>query len=322
MHILDKKQLRHFLKDAKKARVAIVGDIMLDYFTYGESTRTSPEAPVPVVDVRSRTSIPGGAANVARNVTSLGATVDLYSVLGTDDHALHLVSALREYGISARTIVRMKRPTTVKERIVVNGRHIARMDRETRDPIDRHTQRTLAQHFAQRVQHIDVLVFSDYAKGVITEGLVRDFCRIASRAGVPVIVDTKPVNANHFAGKEIMLLTPNSKEALEISRKKNHESAATYLVDHFATSVLITKGAGGMTLHEKDARIHAEAHAVEAVDVSGCGDTVAATIAIALATKRSKLDSLHFANHAAGIAVQKPGTAIVTPHEFLTFYDA
>ena len=317
----DNSTLKAFLRDAKKIHVAIVGDIMLDIFSYGTITRTSPEAPVPIIDVHEKDSVPGGAANVARNVVDLGSRATLYSVTGRDEGSLILRRILRTHKIATRNIIKTPRPTTVKERIVVDGKHHARIDSETKQSIHRIHRDNLIYRFKRDLATIDVLVFADYAKGVITEPLVAALCNLATHKGIPIVVDTKPSNAVLFRNKNISLFTPNLMEALSISQKKEGERAARHLQDYFASSVLITRGDKGMTLYEGDNSVHADALAAKVVDVSGCGDTVAAFLAIALASQRSKTDAMHLANRAAGIVVQKKGTASVSPHEFLHFYE-
>ncbi|MBU6214520.1 bifunctional hydroxymethylpyrimidine kinase/phosphomethylpyrimidine kinase [Patescibacteria group bacterium] len=318
---LSSRDLRRFLLDARQARVAVVGDTMLDIFTYGTSRRHSPEAPVPVVAPYKREAHLGGAANVAHNIQSMGAAVELYTVVGTDSAGKECVRMLRSSGLTTRSVQKSIRPTTTKERVVVNGAHLMRIDRETTAPIRREIERALIDDLSARISRFDVLVISDYAKGVITKTLVRALCRSAMVEDIPVIVDTKPEHAAFFDKQRIRLFTPNAKEAREISGEEDLERAAQTLSRRYASPVLITRGEHGMSLYEEGDLSHAPAIAVTVQDVSGCGDTVVATTALALATKRSLDEAMHWATHAAGIVVQKSGTATVTPKEFISAYD-
>lgn len=317
MSTLDTLELKTFLKEIKKTRIAIVGDVMLDIFSYGKTERLSPEAPVPVIELLEREFIPGGAANVARNIRSLGSSVVLFSMIGKDENGAHLSSLLRKEKVDQSFLSSRKRPTTVKERIIESSKHFVRIDIESKDSITKEEETKLIEKFKKESGTIDVLIFSDYAKGVITQRLVNEFCKIAEKRKIPVVVDTKPKNAKLFCDKKIMLFTPNAKEAYDISGKKNMKEASKYLQDFFKTAILVTKGEEGMTLYENGKSTHVEAHSSVVVDVSGCGDTVIATLALALSVKRSLADSMLLANHSAGIVVQKKGTAIVTPKDFL-----
>ncbi len=317
MSTLGTQELKTFLKGIKKTRIAIVGDSMIDIFSYGKTERLSPEAPVPVIELLTREFILGGAANVARNIRSLGGNVVLFSVVGKDENGTLLSKLLSKDTVESALLSSKKRPTTVKERIIESSKHFVRIDIESRDLITKEEETRLIEKFKKESQNIDVLIFSDYAKGVITQRLVNEFCKIAEKRKIPVVVDTKPKNAKLFCGKKITLFTPNAKEAYDISGKKNMMEASKYLQDFFKTAILVTKGEEGMTLYENDKSTHINAHSSVVVDVSGCGDTVIATLALALSVKKSLTDSMFLANHSAGIVVKKKGTAIVTPKEFL-----
>lgn len=316
MSTLDIQELKTFLREIKKTRVAIVGDSMLDIFSYGKTERLSPEAPVPVIELLSREFSPGGAANVAKNIRSLGGNALLFSVIGKDEYGSLLSKMLKKEKIDLVFIKTAKRSTTIKERIIESAKHFVRIDIESKDLITKEEETVLIEKFRKESDSIDLLIFSDYAKGVVTQRIVNEFCKIAHKKKISVIVDTKPKNATLFRGKKIALFTPNAKEAYDISGKKNMEDASKYLQGFFETAILITKGEEGMTLYENDKSIHVEAHSSVVVDVSGCGDTVIGTLALALAVKRSMSDAILFANHAAGIVVQKMGTAVVTQKEF------
>lgn len=321
MSTLEASTLLKFLREIKKTRIAIVGDSMIDIFSYGKSERLSPEAPVPVIELITRNFIPGGAANVAKNIRSLGGEAVLFSVIGNDEYGALLSKMLKREKVEPVFIKSSTRPTIVKERIIEKEKHFVRIDFESKEPITKEEERKLIEKFKKESDSIDVLIFSDYAKGVITQRVVNEFCKIANKNKIPIIVDTKPKNAPLFRGKKIALFTPNAKEAHDISGKKNIEEASKYLQDFFATSILITKGERGMTLYEKNDSIHLDAQSTIVVDVSGCGDTVIGTLALALATQRPMSEAIRFASHAAGIVVQKKGTAAINPKEFLKHQD-
>ncbi len=314
----EKLDFQSFLKKTSKIRIAIVGDVMFDSFSYGMIHRTSPEAQVPVVDIESKKTMAGGAANVARNVASLGGKVTLFSVTGNDEAGKKLIHSLREDRIETRhIIVSEKRPTTSKDRIVVDGKHFARIDRETKAPISSAEKNQLIRDFKKSLKNIDVLIFSDYAKGVISGDLVARFTQLAHTRKIPIIVDTKPVHIDFYKNKQISVVTPNVKEALEMSGKDNFVDAGKILKKYFE-SVLVTQGEDGMTLFEEGRTSHVKAENITAVDVSGCGDTVVAVLALAFGMNISHPQAIGYANHAAAISVQKPGTAIVTRKEFLS----
>lgn len=319
MLTLDKKIVSTFLKEIKEVKIGIVGDLMLDIFSYGEIERMSPEANVPIIDLKVKDFIPGGAANVARNITSLGSKAVLFSAVGTDTNGQLLEKILKKNKIETNSIIKIKRPTTVKERIIENGKHFVRIDTENKEMISKKEETALIQNFKKKASTLNVLIFSDYAKGIITERIVTEFCKIAVKRNIPIIVDTKPKNAVFFCKKNISLFTPNAKEALEISNKKNFETAAFFLQEYFSSAILITKGSQGMTLYEKNTTTHLEALSSNVVDVSGCGDTVAAVLSVSLAVKKTKREAISFANHAAGIVVQKKGTSTISRKEFLEF---
>lgn len=314
---ISQEALVSFLKNSKKVRVCVVGDCMLDIFSYGKTERLSPEAPVPVIELQERNFLLGGAANVARNICSLGGKVTLLSRIGKDENAELFKKMLVKNMIQPLLLETSQCPTTVKERIIESGKHFVRIDIESKKNITKKEEDLMIAMFEQEIDSFDVVIFSDYAKGVITKRLVTRFCDIAEKKNVTVVVDTKPSNADLFKGKKITLFTPNTKEALGISGKRTVMQAAKFLKEYFKTAVLITQGSQGMSLYEDKKVFHVDAHSSVAVDVSGCGDTVIATLALALACKKSLYEAMVLANYAAGIVVKKKGTAVVTTKEFL-----
>jgi D-beta-D-heptose 7-phosphate kinase / D-beta-D-heptose 1-phosphate adenosyltransferase len=305
------------------ARVLVLGDVMLDRFIYGTAERISPEAPIPVLSVERIQDMPGGAANVARNVSALGAQCTLLGIVGADDAAdqlraeLALSPAIRVHLISDAT-----RPTSLKTRYVADGQQLMRADRERKDslPLDV-TQQLLAQ-FAAVINESDIVVLSDYAKGVLSDFVVREAISIAQRAAKPVVVDPKSKNLSRYAGATV--LTPNRLELQDacgiecLSDAQVTQGAKLVLDQGICRSLVVTRGKEGMSVIESDGNVvHLPTAAREVFDVSGAGDTVIATLALGMVSGGGIVESASLANMAAGIVVGKRGTATVTPGEFM-----
>lgn len=303
--------------------VVVVGDVMLDVFVFGEVTRISPEAPVPVVKVTQETERLGGAANVALNVKSLGGAVALVGVVGDDSAGEHLARATRAQGVNARLVVLPGRPTTVKTRIMAHQQQMVRTDREVAGPIDAATESKLLAEVARVLKQGSALVVSDYQKGVVTRGLMRGLITLARKRKALVLVDPKVKNIGLFKGAH--LVTPNHKEAEQISglaiRTDADAERAVLRIARIAGSegALITRGEEGMSLGMRTGRKfsywHVRATAREVFDVTGAGDTAIATLALALVAGASPHKAMVLSNLAAGVAVGKLGTSSVTPAE-------
>src|SRR5450755_5086471 len=314
--------------------VLCVGDLMLDEFVYGEVSRISPEAPAPVIAVqRSETNI-GGAGNVARNIASLGARCIFVGLIGEDDAGAKLkVQLAQESRIESVLVSDPARPTTRKVRFVSEhfSTHMLRADWELAMPAAADIEQKLIDAILPLLSRADVVLLSDYAKGVLTAGVVRNVIDAARKLGKPVIVDPKSVNFAVYRGAT--LLTPNRKEFAEATRSRADSEASIAAAAHDAMqladcdAILVTQSEHGMTLvPRKGDAIHVPAHPVRVRDVSGAGDTVAAVLALALAAGADWETALRMANAAAAVAVSKKGTAIVTsaelrrkilPHAFL-----
>ncbi len=321
--------------------VLVVGDVMLDHYIRGAVNRISPEAPVPVVEVwggdRGDQFCLGGAANVARNIAALGGRALLCSVVGAENEAAReaarrIAAACREPldddgaplagQITAELEADPSRPTTVKTRIVAHEQHVVRFDRESRAPLATAIERRLADRLAGWLPggRVQALLVSDYAKGVVTAGLFAALGQAASHAGVPIVLDPKGPGFAFYRG--VRLMTPNKKEAFEAvdaatAATGNLDRVARALQSRYgAEALLVTRGAEGMSLYDGDAPrqdIHASARQV--YDVTGAGDTVAATIVLSLAVGLALADAARLATAAAGVVVGKLGTATVTPAE-------
>ncbi|MBU4434820.1 MAG: D-glycero-beta-D-manno-heptose-7-phosphate kinase [Alphaproteobacteria bacterium] len=299
--------------------VLVLGDVMLDRFIYGAVDRISPEAPVPVIAVERETAMLGGAGNVARNVAALGGKAVLIGLIG-DDEAGRALTALigDEAGLEARLITAPARRTTEKVRYISGSHQMLRVDREDRGPGE---AGVLLAAFAQRLAAADVVVLSDYAKGVLTDAVVRGAIDAARAAGKPVIVDPKSRDLARYDGAT--LVKPNRKEAAEatgVTEDSDEASeaagAAILAMAPGLDAALITRGGAGMTLSARgQPTVHLPATAVEVFDVSGAGDTVAATLALAVAAGAGLTDAARLANLAAGLVVAKLGTDVVTAAE-------
>jgi len=314
--------------------VLCVGDLMLDEFVYGEVSRISPEAPAPVIAVqRSETNI-GGAGNVARNIASLGASCIFVGLVGDDVAGAQLERALsREPRIESVLVRDPTRPTTRKARFVSEhfSTHMLRADWELATPATNETEQNLIDAALPLIARADILLLSDYAKGVLTARVIRNLIDAARRAQKRVIVDPKNLNFAIYRGAT--LLTPNRKEFSEATRSRadSTESIAEAAQDAMqladCEAILVTQSEDGMTLvPRKGGAVHVPAHPVKVRDVSGAGDTVAAALALVMAADADWETCLRMANAAAAVAVTKKGTASVTcaelrrkilPHAYL-----
>ncbi len=303
-------------------RVLCIGDVMLDRFVSGHVKRISPESPVPVLSISGSQSFPGGAANVARNVASLGGSCTLVSVVGADAVARELQTSLQSIaGIRCDFTVSPDRPTTEKIRFVAQGQHMLRTDAEVTAAIGTETAAELLAVVGRLAAEHDVLVLSDYAKGLLTDTVVRGAIDIAQARGLPVVVDPKSVELRRYAGATV--ITPNSKEVLDATGIDPTEDDAlaeragtVILADARVAAVLVTRAHRGMTLVAGGMpTVHIEASAREVFDVVGAGDTVIATLSLALGAQLELPAASRLANLAAGVAVGKRGTATVTQTE-------
>ncbi|HEY7426064.1 MAG TPA: D-glycero-beta-D-manno-heptose-7-phosphate kinase [Gemmataceae bacterium] len=309
--------------DFSGRRVLVLGDLMLDEYVWGEVCRISPEAPVPVVEVKRRTYTPGGASNTAANVVALGGAPLLFGVVGDDDQAIRLREALRQSGIDIGGVcVDPNRATTTKTRIVAHSQQMVRMDCEQRMPLSGPLEQEMLDRIADGLAQADVCIISDYAKGVVSASLARQVIRMARQAGKPTIVDPKGTDYNKYRGATVV--KPNVHEAercvkQEITGTESLLTVGNQLLDILGDSaLLITRGAQGMLLLRHEAEpVHVPALARNVFDVTGAGDTVASTLALALAAGGTLDQAVFLANQGASIVVGKVGTATVTFEELL-----
>lgn len=309
------------LSEFPSKTVLVLGDVMLDEFIWGTANRISPEAPVPVVAVERASCAPGGAANAAMNIAGLRARALLAGVLGDDEQRVSLLQASHDGGvITDGMLTDPQRPTTVKTRIIAHGRHVVRTDRETRAPINGGMIQRLGQYAERVIGDVDAVLISDYNKGVAVPSLLSEVIQLARSRGKPVVVD--PKGAEYARYRKATMVTPNINEAaqatgLEISDHRNLQSAGWALLEQVESeAVLITRGEEGMSLFERGGKVtHLPAVSKAVFDVTGAGDTVAATCVLALACGGDFIECAILANRAAGIVVAKVGTARVTLDE-------
>lgn len=293
----------------KAARVLIVGDVMLDRYWFGDVNRISPEAPVPVVKVDRTEERLGGAANVARNVTALGAKAGLISVIGRDEAGLIIESLLKEDNIQAALHHDSDIATTVKLRVIGRQQQLLRIDFETQPGHE--VLASALEDFRRMLDEYDVVVMSDYGKGGLAH--IEKMIEMANQAGKPVLVDPKGDDYTRY--KNATLLTPNRSEFREVAGSWKNEEDLTRRAQELRQSLhlkglLVTRSEEGMTLYRQDGALHQPAHALEVFDVSGAGDTVIATLGVMLAAGADMPEAMQMANRAAGIVVGKLGTAV------------
>jgi len=326
-------RVQRLLRSATKTRILVVGDVMLDQFIWGSVARISPEAPVPVVDFQRESFMPGGAANVARNLTALGVSAELFGAVGQDSAAEQLRILLGEQHIGCRGLVGSNaRRTSLKTRIVAQTQQVVRIDRETRDGITPQLASRLLTTIKAQIRKTEAVIVGDYGKGVVTQSLLNELKSLCHDHGVWLSLDPKPVHELNLAG--LSLITPNRKEAFELANlpdetrtanpleDKNLMLVAERLLNELRPAVLlITLGELGMLLCQRDKKpFHIPTVAQEVFDVSGAGDTAIATFTLAIAAGASPLEAALISNHAAGIVVGKVGTATTSPEELLASF--
>ncbi|HIJ55222.1 MAG TPA: D-glycero-beta-D-manno-heptose-7-phosphate kinase [Deltaproteobacteria bacterium] len=305
----------------KRCRILVIGDLMVDEYLWGDVDRISPEAPVQVVAVKNKEFTLGGSGNVVHNLATLGAEVCVAGVIGPGSNGRMLMDKFHELGVNTDGVIEDPgRFTTHKTRIIAANQHVLRIDHETKKDISEKTLKALKECITNKIESVDVVLISDYAKGVITPALLSHVVKSAEKYSKMTIADPKGLEFNKYSG--VTLLTPNKKETgaaagMEINSESDLGLAVEKILkSSHIDSLLVTCGKDGMVLFEHDAepfRIHAEARQV--FDVSGAGDTVLAVLGLAVASGASLKDAATLANIAAGIVVGKVGTATVTPDE-------
>jgi rfaE bifunctional protein kinase chain/domain len=327
---LSASRARHILTAATKTHVLVLGDVMLDQFIWGGVSRISPEAPVPVVEFERESFMPGGAANVARNLVTMDVPAELFGAIGRDEAGQRLQTILAAQKIGCRGLVEHSaRHTSIKTRIVAHKQQVVRIDRETRDGLDEKLTASLLAEFKPKLAKADGVIIGDYGKGVVTQPLLNEIKSLCRARGVWLSLDPKPVHHLNLNG--LSLITPNRKEAFELANlpdetrqsdpfaDKNLMVVAERLLNELRPAVLlITLGELGMLLCQRGQKpFHIPTVAQEVFDVSGAGDSVIATFTLAVAAGASPLEAAILSNHAAGIVVGKIGTATTSREELL-----
>ena len=327
-------RVRKLLGVARKTRVLVVGDVMLDQFIWGAVSRISPEAPVPVVEFERESFMPGGAANVARNLAALGVSINLFGLIGRDDNGARLKRLLSGHHIHCRGVLsHAGRHTSVKTRIVAHQQQVVRIDRETRDGLNARLTERLLGEIKSTLSRTDALIVGDYGKGVVTQPLLNELKLLCRARGIWLSMDPKPVHHLNLAG--LSLITPNRRETFQLANLPDETRHANPLADKnlmlaaerlhnelHPVVLLITLGELGMLLCQRGQKpFHIPTAAQEVFDVSGAGDTVIATFTLAVAAGASPLEAAILSNHAAGVVVGKVGTATVSPEELLQSFN-
>ena len=315
--IISRKRALDIIDRFQEAKVLVVGDMMVDQFIWGKVSRISPEAPVPVVKVTSESLLLGGCANVLNNVHSMGGQTAVSGVVGSDSMGTWLVKTLQEMNIStAGVIVEKGRPTSVKTRIIAHNQQVVRFDREDGTPVTRDSLQKIISYIRSIQENLGAIIISDYNKGVFSEQLVREIRTITERNGIILCIDPKQSDFSPYRGCD--LLTPNRQETeralgREIETREDLMQGGSSLLNDFGLkALLVTMGEDGMTLFQEGGGVtHIPAFAREVFDVTGAGDTVIGVFALSVAAGASFPEAAVLANHAAGIAVGKVGTAPV-----------
>jgi len=316
-------RLKTLISKFSKAKVLVVGDLILDEFIWGTVTRISPEAPVPVVWVDRENFMPGGASNVAANMRSLGGEVYLAGVIGNDSRGEVLQALLRKKGVHCEGIVAdPQRPTTQKMRVIAHRQQVVRIDRELIKPISDAVLHEIRAYIHEILPRVDALIIEDYGKGVIVPGLVQEAVKIAKKYRKIITVDPKETHFSYYRG--VTTLTPNHHEAasavgFKIKDEATLERAGRTLLKKLRSdSFIITRGENGMAIFQPGKKtVKIPTVAREVFDVSGAGDTVISALTLALAVGANILEAALLSNIAAGIVVGKVGVAVTDREELL-----
>ncbi len=320
-------RLREILDAMKTCKVMVIGDLMLDKYVWGSVSRISPEAPVPVVDISEETTRLGGAANVANNIVSLGASCTLYGVTGDDSDGVQLRREIEARGIDASGIaVSASRPTTIKTRVIAHSQQVVRTDRESRAELTGREEESMIEGIVGSLGEFHGAIISDYGKGVITRRLLGALIPGARSLGVTLSVDPKETHFLNY--KQVSLITPNVYEAggaigRRITDERSLIDAGWELFDLLTPdALLITRGENGMSLFQAGrSYAHFPTVSRHVYDVTGAGDTVITSFTLALCAGASMSEAAHIANHCAGIVIREVGTGAVEPGELIASFE-
>jgi len=307
----------------KQPKILVIGDLMIDHYLWGECERISPEAPIPIVNIYDENTVLGGAGNVVNNLVALGAQTDILSVIGDCDIANELGTLLSNINVSTNHLVKEKgRFSSKKSRIIASHQQVVRYDIESDYDISEKSQQALFDQYKNIIGQYDIVLLSDYGKGVLTDSLTRDLIKEANNLTIKVLVDPKGLNYSKYSGA--YLLTPNKKEAslasnIDIIDDSSLLEAITQLKEKCSLDVsLITLSEDGVAIYDNNLRVQPTA-AREVYDVTGAGDTVLAALGFALSCNYNIDQSVEFANLAAGVVVGKIGSATTTFDEIVDY---
>ncbi len=317
----DAARINGIISGFNKTKILVVGDLILDEFVWGDSSRISPEAPVPVVLVERESLMPGGAANVANNINALGAKAYLVGVIGRDEHGRQLEKILKDKGVDIEGIVSdAQRPTTLKTRVVARHQQVVRIDRERVSPLSEPVNKEILEYIKEKIDEVDGVIIEDYGKGVITPRLLKEIVPLAKKRNKIITVDPKEEHFSYYKG--VTAITPNRKEAEAMAgikakdERSLNELGQSFLRRLKLKAVVITLGEHGMRVFERGGKItQIPTVAQEVFDVSGAGDTVIAAFTVALGAGAKMIDAVHISNFAGGIVVGKVGVATTSQAE-------
>ena len=307
----------------KLPKILVVGDLMIDKYLWGSSERISPEAPVPVININHENEVLGGAGNVVNNLTKLGAHVDIYSVIGDCTASSDIIELLSEIGVNTQNLIKQKnRILSKKTRIIASHQQVVRYDLESKDDIEHESEDKLINNLQDVIDHYEVILLSDYGKGVLTKKVTKTIIDLANSKGIKVLVDPKGHDYSKYSGA--FLLTPNKKEASEITKidikdNKTLINAAKKLKTDLELKIsLITLSEQGIAIYDEDLRVKPTI-TKEVFDVTGAGDTVLASLGFALSSKKNIDEAVRFANLASGVVVGKIGSATASMNEIIDY---
>ena len=323
MKMLDSNKAKRVIAGFSRARVLVIGDLILDQFIWGDVSRISPEAPVPVVWVKRESFMPGGASNVANNLRSLGAEVHVVGVIGDDEHGAILRGELDQKGMITRGIISDgSRPTILKTRVVAQHQQVVRIDREKLDHLDGNVLDRMTAYVREVIDDVDAIIIEDYGKGLITSELLKKIVPLARRKQKILAVDPKEEHFNYYKGATV--ITPNNHEAARavgfaIKDADSLQKAGERLLRKLDCAIaLITLGENGMAVFQKGRPMRQiPTVAQEVFDVSGAGDTVIASYTLSMVAGADPVQAAYIANCAAGIVVGKIGIAVVEQGELV-----
>jgi len=303
--------------------ILVIGDLMIDHYIWGNASRLSPEAPVPIVNVKDESVTLGGAGNVVQNLVSLGAKVTIAGLIGVDSSGADLINILRSENVNTDAIITdASRPTTVKTRVLAGRHQLVRIDRETTDPVSKELEDELADKLTAIIDKADIIIFSDYNKGLFAPALTQRLIKIAAGHGKKVIIDPKGLNYEKYNGA--YLIKPNRKELAEAAKAESIKNidevreAAKVIFSQTQTEYLIvTLSEDGMAIITEQSSKLLPVKATEVFDVTGAGDTVIATIAYFIASGFTVEEACDLANHAAAIVIRHVGSATTTIEDII-----